>query len=262
MLNGPSSLSANSLNRWTTPGVHLAPNTNYFVLVDSLGGFSNGVFHTTSDNEDPESSAGWSILNTARVRQRASTGSWTIGDVAYLMRLDDSARASFATKTPTTPKVDSDPDSPTTLTVNWRRPFAPVNVPISRYDVRYSTDGSTWYNWTQTGMGTSETITGLTRGTAYQVQVRAVHTPPGGSDNISAWSASGFGTPGGPASVFVVGNTSKANEFTDNANLDDHEVFQGFRTGSHSEDYVVTGGIVNTSGVGVGDDTSCVDPAG
>ena len=240
VLNPPGILTANSVNRWVSPGIHLAPNTDYIVLVDSSGGANNYVRRTSSGNEDPESLPGWSIANTSRERPVAG-GTWSTQNFAFHIKIDGVARASSRINPPTTPRVDSDPDSPTTLTAHWRRPFTLVNVPITRYDVRYSTDGSTWTDWTRTGTGTSETITGLTRGTAYQVQVRAVHTPAGGSDNLSAWSASGFGTPGGQASVFVLGNTSKDNEFTDNANLDDHSVFQSFCTGAATDGYRLTG---------------------
>lgn len=60
--------------------------------------------------------------------------------------------------------------------------------PITSYDARRSTDGTTWT--TTTGLLASQAITGLTNGTAYQIQTRAVNAVGAG-----AWSPSATATP-------------------------------------------------------------------
>ena len=94
------------------------------------------------------------------------------------------------------------------LAVSWTAPAA-NGAAVSDYDVQYqactATDGDTsvltcatnptWASWREwnasdTGATTSATITGLTNGTAYQVQVRATNSV-GDSD----WSAAGSATP-------------------------------------------------------------------
>ena len=81
------------------------------------------------------------------------------------------------------------------LGVSWNAP-ADNGAAITDYDVRYKTTGaSAWTNRPFSGAGTSTTITGLTNGTAYQVQVRAQN-----SEGESGWSASATGTPVASAS--------------------------------------------------------------
>ena len=133
--------------------------------------------------------------------------------------------------------VNSDPASPTTLSVSWRAPDHAVNLPVTSYDVQYRVQGSTaaWTNGPQDRTTTAASLTGLTEGTAYEVQVRAT-----GSEGDSAWSASGYGTAGAQASAFVVGNTLRANEFVTNPIVSTHDVFQPFTTGSRADGYRIT----------------------
>ena len=58
---------------------------------------------------------------------------------------------------------------------------------VDDYDVQYRlSGGSTWTDASYTGTGTSTTLTGLTKGKSYEVQVRAVNAEGNG-----AWSDSG-----------------------------------------------------------------------
>jgi hypothetical protein len=52
------------------------------------------------------------------------------------------------------------------------------SAPITRYLIRTSADGGrTWSQWTNRpiGTGSSASLTGLTKGTSYMVQVHAVN---------------------------------------------------------------------------------------
>ena len=89
---------------------------------------------------------------------------------------------------PAAPSVSSVAGSTTSLLVTWT---APTNTgpAIGNYDLQYRQGTSG--NFTpgpQNVSGTSETITGLTANTSYQVQVRATN-----SDGNSPWSESGSG---------------------------------------------------------------------
>ena len=79
----------------------------------------------------------------------------------------------------------------TQLSVSWSAP-ASNGAAISDYDVRYSSDGSTWSQIADTVDSTaiSATITGLTNDTSYQVQVRAEN-----SSGSGPWSDSATATP-------------------------------------------------------------------
>ena len=93
--------------------------------------------------------------------------------------------------------VPDAPAAPTTtigdnqLLVEWVAPDSHGSA-ITGYGVRYriKTTGA-WQSHTHTGTGVSTTITGLTNGSTYEVQIRAVN----GIGN-SPWSASGEGVPG------------------------------------------------------------------
>ena len=118
--------------------------------------------------------------------------------------------------------------SATSLSVRWRAPYR-GDAAIFDYDVRYRASGSSsWRGRSFTGTGTSTTITGLTKGTTYAVQVRARNRYGSG-----AFSPSGSGAPnqapGRPAtptlttasaSAFVVGWRAPANAGTAITNYD------------------------------------------
>ncbi|MYC24440.1 MAG: hypothetical protein F4X56_00810, partial [Gammaproteobacteria bacterium] len=94
---------------------------------------------------------------------------------------------------------DEPPDAPgepavagassTSVDVGWTAPANAGKPPVSDYDVQFRVSGAT--NWTAhgfTGTGTGTTISGLSPGTAYQVQVKAHN-----AEGPSGWSAAGRG---------------------------------------------------------------------
>ena len=101
-----------------------------------------------------------------------------------------------ATATPGLPPAPAPPSltpGDRSLSVSWDAPAGNGGSAITDYDVRYSSDsGATWAEWnaSDTGTATTATITGLTNGTAYRVQVRA-----GNTNGDSAWSESATGQP-------------------------------------------------------------------
>ena len=105
-----------------------------------------------------------------------------------------------AQSTPAAPTIDSVIPADTTLTVAWSAPAGETG--ITAYDVGHietSADEMVEANWTTVDdawtSGTLEyTITGLTNGTEYDVQVRAVN-----SNGDGTWTATEVGTPALPA---------------------------------------------------------------
>ena len=101
---------------------------------------------------------------------------------------------------PAAPAIDSVSSGDTTLTVTWTAPAGATG--ITAYDVRHietSADATDDANWTVgdnawTSGTLLYTITGLTNGTEYDVQVRAVN-----SNGDGIWSDTKTGTPALPA---------------------------------------------------------------
>ncbi len=89
---------------------------------------------------------------------------------------------------PAAPSVSANTTTPTTkIDVSWTAPTMTGKPAITDYDVQYRKNGdSSWTSHSFTGTGTSTTLSGLTEGKSYEVQVRAVNDEGNGS-----WSASG-----------------------------------------------------------------------
>ena len=133
-------------------------------------------------------------------------GSTTCWDAAGPVSVTVSAPKARPPATPAKPMVTP---GNTYLSVSWTAP-ANNGTPISDYDVRYKrTSASTWTSHAFSGTGTSTSVTGLTNGTKYEVQVKA-HNKAGGS----GWSASGSGTPAGTGSLSVAPNPSTDGDYT------------------------------------------------
>ena len=77
-LSNPSALGGGN-SEFTTSGIDLAANTQYFIVVDVTSSPTNQFFiqNTSSDEEDDGAVSGWSIGNTSLYRSWNSTGGWT-----------------------------------------------------------------------------------------------------------------------------------------------------------------------------------------
>ena len=85
------------------------------------------------------------------------------------------------------------------LVAEWPAPSHDGGSAITGYQLRYSTDGTTWTEVSGTVTGKRwAVIDGLTNGDEYQVQTRALNEAGGGD-----WSPSGRGTPASPPVIRV-----------------------------------------------------------
>ena len=91
---------------------------------------------------------------------------------------------------PAAPSVGATANSDTSLDVSWTAPGLNGGPAITGYHLQYrqGTSGP-WTNGPQNVSGTSAMITGLTAGTSYQVQVRALN-----GETPSDWSSAGTGS--------------------------------------------------------------------
>ena len=143
--------------------------------------------------------------NVFQVKVVASDGTLT----ATLSRIDIAVGdVDEAPSAPSAPTVAS--AGATSLSVSWSAP-ANTGPDISDYDVQYRVKGvSSFTDASHSGTDTSVTITGLTEGTTYEVQVRATS-----DEGFGAWSASGEGTPAAPNAAPVFGEGSSASRSVD-----------------------------------------------
>ena len=121
-------------------------------------------------------------------------GIWSDGTTMWVADLDDDQLYSYwltlAPAAPAAPTVSAVSGSDTSLAVSWTAPSNTGKPAITSFDLRYRQGSSgSWTNGPQDVSGTSSTITGLTEGESYQVQVRATN-----AEGDSPWSSSGTGT--------------------------------------------------------------------
>ena len=120
----------------------------------------------------------------------ATGGADAAADATISVTIDvtDVAEPPAAPAAPTVTSPTSDPD--TSLAVAWSAPDTTGKPKISGYDVRYRVQGNLgWSSAVHSGTVTTTTLTGLTAGTSYEVQVLAYN-----GEGSSPWSAAGSGT--------------------------------------------------------------------
>ena len=240
-LTNPDQVATGVLNPFTAPaGTTLAASTTYHVMVtDTSGTGSAGrVKVTASPAEDSGGAAGWMIGDTSYHKTIGATH-WDASSTLYLwMAVQGYANVVADTSTPSklrssitspnTPEANllagsqddtggpypaKPPSAPRGLTATpgdaqatfaWTAPLCDGSAAIRRYE--YSVDDGT--TWTDNGLDTQVTLTGLTRGTSIAFRVRAVNsagkgseasvttTLPGGTDD-GGGDGSGGGSDGG-----------------------------------------------------------------
>ena len=193
-----------SIVTWSAPTNTGPPITRYYIhyCLYSTGCDQNSEWSSYPSTADTTATiTGLREGETYQVRVRAKNNEgqspWSaIGNGATI-----TASAAAAPGKPGAPTVTG---KHTRLTVTWSAPSSPGS-PISGYNVQYRvlTDpvSGTWSPHTHTGTGTTATITGLTNGTEYEVQVQASNVSGAGP-----WSDSGAGTPNNIPPVIAGGD--------------------------------------------------------
>ena len=206
------------------PSTSTAAFTAKFTFSESMTGFTrtditvgNG---TTSNFVVDTTTTPANTVFTALITPTAS-GAVTV-DVNANVATDTAGNGNTAAArvTSTVTDVDEPPDAPaaptvaatsgssTSLDVSWTAPVNTGRPPITSYDLRYCAGSvadcdapSDFIDGPQNVTSTSATISGLTEGTTYQVQVRATN-----DEGDSGWSSSGSGSTvseSGPTDVSV-----------------------------------------------------------
>ena len=192
--NAPS-ITANHLSlgvSWTAPEANGSDITDYDVRYCAVSGSSCGAWQDKSHAGTAVTATitgltnGTSYQVQVRATNSVGTSDWSA-----------SSTGTPGAQAPDVPNAPSITANHLSLGVSWTAPEA-NGSDITDYDVRYcAVSGSScgaWQDKSHAGTAVTATITGLTNGTSYQVQVRATN-----SVGTSDWSASSTGTPGAQA---------------------------------------------------------------
>ncbi len=136
------------------------------------------------------------------VRVRAKAGSGATEEVAGAYVTNTGTTAADTTTAPAAPTGLTADAGDTTVTLTWTAPGATGGAAITGYEVRQSTTAGTYDDtnpWTaipNSATATEYTVTGLTNGTAYFFQVRAVNSVgEGEASNEATGTATPTSTP-------------------------------------------------------------------
>ena len=163
----------------------------------------------------------WTNHSHSGTSARATITGLTYG-TAYKVQVrakSGSTTTDWLTSTSSAIPAKSKPDAPAKptlvsgnaqLKVDWSAPTYNGGSAITDYDVQYkASSASDWTDFTHTGTATTATITQLTNGTTYYVQVRAVNDYNDDSTaDPGAWSSSAAEKTGKPAKMAAPSLTS------------------------------------------------------
>ena len=163
------------------------------------------TFASAPNYEDPTDTG---TDNGYEVTVRVSDGT-APADLALTVNVTD---VDEQPDTPAVPSVSATADSTTSLDVSWMAPGLNGGPALTGYDLQYRAGTSgPFTDGPQDVTGLSTAITGLTAGTAYQVQVRALN-----GETPSDWSPAGTGSTSTPANAAPVITTTSPQSAAEN----------------------------------------------
>ena len=172
----------------------------------SIGASTGQITLASTTSLDYEAKTSYSVtVGVSDLKTSTFAADTVIDDtIAVTIRVTDVAEAPAA---PSAPTVSANSTTPATkLDVSWSAPSTAGKPPLTDYDVQYRLVGaSNWTSHSFTGTGTSDTLSGLTNGKSYEVQVRASN-----DEGTSGWSASGAGITDANAVTRAVAENSPA----------------------------------------------------
>ena len=200
-LSNPPTFTNGTLNTFTAPaGITLAANTTYFLsLNDGVTDAANRATFRTTAADGQTGTMGWSIADNSR--RILINPDWFASPIPTIPRFE--VRGQIITTTGLTATAGDG-----RVTLSWDDPG---NINISKYQYRQGSGSPlVWESWTDisnsSATTTRHTVTGLTNGTEYSFQVRAVAV---GSVNGTE-SSTVTATPLAPPVVTIVRQGSAA----------------------------------------------------
>ena len=188
-LTGPSEIANAAANyAFTAPAnTTLAASTTYYVVLEG-GVVDIRARVTNSDNEDSGGKTGWSVADGGGFRRDSSTAAFTDISQALLIRVNGTV-----TTAPGAPQDFKVSAGDAQVVLTWAAPASDGGGAITEYEYRYSTGAtvSASATWTDVPDGSDDsdstadetgvTVSGLTNGTQYAFEVRAVNSAGDGA---------------------------------------------------------------------------------
>lgn len=144
-LTGPATLSANTVNTWTTDGIQLDPNRYYVILIDSDGSGSgdqaNFMLETDSLSDDATTSPGWLIHDASYYNWRDDDGRTHWGDWRSPLKVRVKARENPAVAPAVSSIVRRGSSHTNVDSLVWRVTFSKEVTHVDATD--FTIDGTT-----------------------------------------------------------------------------------------------------------------------
>jgi predicted RNA-binding protein with TRAM domain len=169
---------------------------------DEFGSGTSDEWYGQGGSPGENSTGGFSSLHAlyafyADTDTGAPTGTDTFADPGAAF--DGSVTITYSTGVPAAPTAVTGTPGNGSLALNWNAPSSAGAASISDYVIEYSSDGGAHWATDDTGAtATSATLSGLTNGTGYIVQVEAVNPIGDGPFSTSSGTLTPSGPPGAP----------------------------------------------------------------